>query len=130
MGGNGGKWGIVGSCQKHIVGSVEIMCEIGRKREENWRKEGQFGTNFPFFPVPFSPLFHNLATFPSNSFEEFCQPNSPTGKMGIWGLADWKNGNLGTGRLEKWEFGDWPIGKMGISGLADISRIFGQRRWL
>ena len=54
MGKNGGKWGIVGNCQKYIVGSLGKMCEIGRKREKNWRKVGQFGTNFPFFPVPFS----------------------------------------------------------------------------
>ena len=88
MGGNGGIWGIVGNCQKHIVGSVEKMCEIGGKREENWRKVGQFGTKFPFVPVTFSPLFHNLTTSPSSSFDEFRQPNQPTGKMGISGLAD------------------------------------------
>ena len=75
------------------------MCTIGRKREENRRKRRQFGTNFPFFPVPFSPLFHSPATFASSSFDEFCQPDLPTGKMAI-------------------------------SGLADISRLFGQRRRL
>ena len=82
MGGNGGKWGIVGHCQKYIVGGVENMCEIGRKQEKNRRKVGQFGTNFPF------PLFHNLATFPSGAFDEVCQANWPTGKMGISGPAD------------------------------------------
>ena len=85
MGGNGGIWGIVGNCQEYTVGSMEKMCEIGRKQE---RKAGQFGTNFSFFPVPFSRLFHNLAVFPSSSFVEFCQPNSPTGKLGISGLTD------------------------------------------
>ena len=88
MEGNGVKWGIVGKCRKYIVGSVEKNCEIARKWEKNRRKMGQFGTNLPFFPVPFSPLFHNLATFPSNSFDEFCRLNQPTGKMGISGLAD------------------------------------------
>ena len=69
MGGNGGKWVIVGNSQQYIVGSVEKMCEIGGKREENRRKVGQCGTNLPFFP-----LFHILATFPSSSFDEFCHP--------------------------------------------------------
>ena len=73
MGELGELWEIA---QKYIVGSVEKMCEIGGKREKNRRKVGQFGTNFPFFPVPFSPRFHNLATFPSSSFDEFCQPKS------------------------------------------------------
>ena len=64
------------------------MCEIGRTREKNRRKVGQLGTNLPFFTVSFSPLFHNLATFPSSSFDEFCRPNRPTGKMGISGLEE------------------------------------------
>ena len=64
------------------------MCEIGKKQEENRRKMGQFGKNFPFFPVPLSPLSHNLATFPSNSFDEFCQPDWPTGILAILGLAN------------------------------------------
>jgi hypothetical protein len=70
-----------------MVGSVEKVCEIGRKREENLKKAGQFGTRFPFFPVPFFPLFHNLTTFPSSSFDQFCQPNQLIAKMGISGLA-------------------------------------------
>jgi hypothetical protein len=74
-GGNGGIWEVVGNCQKCIVANVENKCEICWKREKNRRKGGQFGTNFPFLPVPFPPLFHNLTTFPSNSFDGFCQPN-------------------------------------------------------
>ena len=80
-GGNGGKWENVRKCQKYLVGNVEKMCEILRKLEENRRKMRQFGTNFPFFPVPFFPFFHGLATFPSRAFDEFCQLNRPTRKM-------------------------------------------------
>ena len=33
------------------------------------------GAISPCFPVPLSPFFHSLATFPSGSFDEFCSPN-------------------------------------------------------
>ena len=79
MGGNGGK------CQKYRVGNVEKMCEIRRKLEENRRKMRQFGTNFPFVPVPFSPFFHSLATFPSGAFHELCCPN---GRPETWNISD------------------------------------------
>ena len=72
-----------------MVGSVEKMCDIGRKWEKNRGKVGRFGTNFPFFLVPFSPLFHNLATFPSGSFDELCQPNWPTRKMEFRDWPTW-----------------------------------------
>ena len=87
MGVNGGKWGNVRRCQKYRVGNVEKICEIRRKLEENRRKMRQFGTSFPFFPVPFSPFFHSLATFPSGA-------SGPSGA----GLADWKNGKFLTSR--------------------------------
>ena len=84
----GGKWGNVRKCQKYLVGNIEKMCEIRRKSEKNRRKMRQLGTNFPFFRVPFSPLFHSLATFPSGAFGEFCQPNWPTGKIEKFRLAN------------------------------------------
>ena len=84
----GGIWGIVGNCQQYSVGSVEKMCEIGRKLE----KSGSIQDKFPIFPSPIFPTFRNLATFPSSSFDAFCHPNWPTGKMGISGLADTDDG--------------------------------------
>ena len=71
MGRNGGKSGIMGNC----------------------RKMGQFGTDFPFFPVPFSLFFLSLARFPSAS------PRFPQVPLVNFAeLANWKNGNLGTDR--------------------------------
>ena len=72
MGENGGKRGNVRKCEKHLVGNVEKMCEIRRKLEKNRITIRQFGTYFPFFPIPFSLFFHSLATFPSGAFDEFC----------------------------------------------------------
>ena len=74
-GGNGGEWRIVRNCQKYLVGNVEKMCEIVGKREENGIKTGGNGINFPFSPIPISPFFHSLATFPSGVFDKFCSPN-------------------------------------------------------
>ena len=69
MGGNGGLWEIA----KNTLWEVyKKGVQLGDKRERNWRKMGQFGTKFPFLPVPFSPFFHGLGTFPSETFDEFC----------------------------------------------------------
>ena len=60
MGGNGGKWGeMVGNgglweITKNVLWRMyKKMFETGWEREENRRKIWKFGTNFPFFPVPF-----------------------------------------------------------------------------
>ena len=78
MGGN------VRKCQKHPVGNVEKMCESRRKLAKNRRKMRQFETNFPFFPVPFSPFFDSRATFPSGAFDDFCR----TGPLEKWKISD------------------------------------------
>ena len=79
--GNGGKWVILRNCLNYILGNVEELCEISRKWEKNQIKMRQSGTNSPFLPIPFFSFFHSLTTFPSRSFDEFCEPNSRTGKM-------------------------------------------------
>ena len=76
MGGNGGIWELWEIAKKIHCGECRKKCVKlvgnGRKIGENWDNLGQ---NFQFFLVPFPPLFHNLATFPSSSFDEFCQAN-------------------------------------------------------
>ena len=61
------------------------MVGNGRKIGE---KSDNLGQISHFSRSHFPPLFHNLATVPSSSFDEFCQPNSPPAKMGISGLID------------------------------------------
>ena len=48
---------------------------------------GQIGTNFQFFPVPFSPCLHSFATVPPSSVDELARRTS---------------------QLTKWDFRDWP----------------------
>ena len=72
----GGKWGENGGLWEIAKNTLwEVYkkgVQLGDKRERNWRKMGQSGTKFPFLPVPFSPFFHGLGTFPSETFDEFC----------------------------------------------------------
>ena len=83
MRGNGGNWAEMGNFEKlpkkNLV-NVEKKCVslVGNKR----KIEDTLG-QIPHFSESlfFSSFSHSLATSPSRFFDEFCQPNYPTGKM-------------------------------------------------
>ena len=82
MGANEGIQGIVGNCQRYIMGSVEKMCDIGRKRVKNQRKRDNLGqiSHFPHFSTTSPP-------FPQVPLMNFAGRTS---------------------RPENWAFRDWP----------------------